>query len=352
VTSPERFDFSQRTLVAVLIAAAIGALAILVWYVSNVLLLIFGAILIATILRAVGDLISRSTPLSPKAALPFALLLVIAVVGAVVWLFHAQIRTELIAAVQAAQNALPGVGQRLGLPDLPDDAAQIIAQLVQSAAHSGVLGTVTSVGTTALRILTNFFIVVFGGMYLALKPSLYRDGFVKLFPANVRDQLRQTLDIAGGALKRWLLGQVLAMIITGGMTWFALWIIGVPAAVGLALIAGFAEFIPVLGPFLGAVPALLIAFSQDLTTAAWTALAFVIVQQIESNLIQPIIARESVALPPAVLLFSVVMLGVLFGVLGVLFAAPLTVVIFVALKKLYIRDILGEKTDIPGETQK
>jgi predicted PurR-regulated permease PerM len=312
----------------------------------DVLLLVFGAILVATILHAIGDPIAAWTSLSRAATLPLAGLIVIAVVGGAVWLFQAQVGGEVSAAVTAAQSALPSVGERLGLTGLSDYVTQVVDRILSSG---GIIGKVTTVGTMAVQILTNILIILFGGIYLAVDPELYRDGFVKLLPAEMRDEVRETLNTAGRALKRWLLGQFVSMIITGALTWLALWVIGLPSAAGLAVIAGLAEFIPMLGPFLGAVPALLVAFTQGLPAVLWTAVAFIIVQQVESNLIQPLIARESVSLPPAVLLFAIIIFGVLFGVLGLMFAAPLTVVTFVAVKRLYVRDTLGDQTSIPGE---
>jgi predicted PurR-regulated permease PerM len=341
-----QYGFERRVVTTVLITAAIAALVVLVWQVLDVLLLVFGAILVATILHAIGDPIARWTSLSRTAALPFAGLIVVAVVGFAVWLVLAQVQGQVSAAVEAARSALPAVGERLGIPGLSDYVSQ---SLQQALASGGVLGKVTIVSATALQILTNFFLIVFGGVYLAIDPALYRDGLVMLFPAGVRERVRQTLNAAGRALKLWLLGQLFSMIITGTLTWLALLIIGLPSAAGLGLIAGLLEFIPLLGPFLGAVPALLVALSQGFATALWTALAFILIQQVESNMIQPLIARQSVSLPPTVLLFAVIVFGALFGILGILLAAPLTVVTFVAVKKLYIRDTLGEQTTLPGE---
>jgi predicted PurR-regulated permease PerM len=109
------------------------------------------------------------------------------------------------------------------------------------------------------------------------------------------------------------------------------------------------ELVPLLGPFLAAVPAVLVALSQDASMAAWTVLAFVVVQQVESNVLQPLIMREAVSIPPALLLFAVVAFGVLFGILGIVFAAPLAVVSYVAVTKLYVRETLGQRTAVPGE---
>jgi predicted PurR-regulated permease PerM len=104
-----------------------------------------------------------------------------------------------------------------------------------------------------------------------------------------------------------------------------------------------------IGPIAGAVPAVLLALGMGGGTVLWTILLFVAVQQVESNVIMPIVQKQIVELPPALLLFSVIAVGLLFGVVGVLIAAPLTVVLYVLVKQLYIRETLGEHTEVPGE---
>ena len=96
-------------------------------------------------------------------------------------------------------------------------------------------------------------------------------------------------------------------------------------------------------------PALLVALSDGGSAVAWTALLFVAVQQLESNVIEPLVQRRMVEIPPALLLFAVVAVGLLFGAPGVIMAAPLTVVAYVVVKKLYVRQVLGQETPVPGE---
>ena len=117
----------------------------------------------------------------------------------------------------------------------------------------------------------------------------------------------------------------------------------------LGIIAGFFEFIPFAGPILSAVPAILIAMVQSPQLAFYTVLLYVFVQHVEAYLIQPIIQQYAVDVPAVVLLFSLLAFGLLFGVIGVLFAAPLTIVSYVLVKRLYVREALGTPTPIPGE---
>jgi predicted PurR-regulated permease PerM len=152
------------------------------------------------------------------------------------------------------------------------------------------------------------------------------------------------------AASRWLLGQLLAMMFVFVLTGLGLRAIGVRAALALALLAGLAEFVPIIGPVVSAIPALLIALAEGWQTALWTLLLYLAIQQVESNLITPLVQHRVVSLPPAVALFALVAFGLLFGSLGVLFATPLAVVIFVGVKKLWVRETLGEPTELPGET--
>jgi predicted PurR-regulated permease PerM len=175
--------FVRRVVLAVLIAGALIALGLLLWALVDVLLLVFGAVLVATMLHALADPIARRTPLSPTAALPLAALMILAVVGTAVWLFHAQVSGQIVDAVSKAQSGLPALAERLGVPGL---AGQIVDTAHRVLSGDALLGRVTTVGATVLEATTNLVLVVFGGAYLAAAPTVYRDGVVKLFPAAGR----------------------------------------------------------------------------------------------------------------------------------------------------------------------
>jgi predicted PurR-regulated permease PerM len=192
-------------------------------------------------------------------------------------------------------------------------------------------------------------IVLFGGMFLATEPRFYRTGAIKLVPEDKRALLAQAMDESENALRLWLKGQLLAMLVIGVMTGTGLWLLGVPSWLVLGILAGFFEFIPFAGPILSAIPAVLIALVQSPELALWTALMYVFVQHSEAYLIQPLIQQYAVDVPAVVLLFSLLAFAVLFGAIGVLFAAPLTVVTYVLVKRLYVREALGTPTPIPGE---
>lgn len=133
------------------------------------------------------------------------------------------------------------------------------------------------------------------------------------------------------------------------MTGAALWLLGVPSWLVLGLLAGLLEFIPFAGPIIAAVPAVLIALAQSTDLALWTIGAYVVVQHSEAYLIQPLVQQYAVELPAVILLFSLLAFGVLFGPIGVVLAAPLAVVTYVLVKRLYVIETLDTPTPIPGE---
>ncbi len=137
------------------------------------------------------------------------------------------------------------------------------------------------------------------------------------------------------------------MALVALITGIALMALGVPNAIALALFAGLAEFVPIVGPIAAAIPALIIALSQSYELALWVLVVFVVIQHVEGYVIQPLLQRKLVALPPALLLFAIVAFGLIFGPLGVILAAPLTVLVFVLVRELYLREALGDAVQPP-----
>jgi len=142
---------------------------------------------------------------------------------------------------------------------------------------------------------------------------------------------------------------VIAMLMVGVLIGGGALLIGIPSPFALGLIFGLAEFVPVVGPVARAVPVLLVAVGQGWEMTFWALGLAVIVQQVESNLIMPLASGHAVQLPPAVGLFAVVAMGVLFGPLGLVLGYPLAVVVDVAVRRLYVRETLGESVEIAGE---
>jgi predicted PurR-regulated permease PerM len=193
------------------------------------------------------------------------------------------------------------------------------------------------------------FVVVVAAIYLASSPDVYRRGATKLFPISQHQKITEALDATSVALRYWAGGQLVTMAVIGTLAGLAYWLIGLPSPLALALVAAITNFIPFIGPLLGAIPALIFALTMDVSTVIWTLVAITAIQQLEGNVVTPLIQRRAVSLPPALGLFAIVVFGLLFGFLGIFLAVPLTVALMVLVKKLWIRETLGEETTLPGE---
>ena len=325
----------------VLIVLGIAALAIALYKLTDVVMLIFGSILVAVVIRALARPIRAGTAMSQRLALLASGFGIAALLAGIGYLFGAQISDQL----STLTASLPQAAQRLS----QTASGQSITAMVKGSSIGDLLMNAFSWGTTIFGSVAALVVVIVAGIYIAARPEVYRNGFVMLFPKSRQTEIADTIDAAGEALRLWLGAQLLAMIIVGILIAAGLAFVGVPSPLALGLIAGVAEFVPIAGPVIGAVPALLLASTQDWHTVAWTLAVFVVVQQIESNLIVPLVAGRAVALPPAAGLLAVVAIGVLFGPLGLVLGYPLAIVIDVAVRKLYVRQTLGEKVKVVGE---
>lgn len=332
----------------VLIVIGLGALAAALFALVDLLMLVFAAVIVAVVLRAVGNLILKVLPVGHTASVLLAALAIVAILGLVVVLFGATLAaqtSELIGRLPAAWARLNEQLKALGWSD------DLKAQIENAGAYAGTFAQQLPGFALGLAgVIANIGLAIVGGIMLAVEPRAYRDGTLLLVPPGARPSAARAFDASGKALQGWLGAQLVSMIVIGVLTGVGLWIAGVPSALGLGLFAGLAQFIPVVGPIVSAVPGLMIAATTDWNTFGWAALVYVGVQQIEGNLVTPYVQKHLAGIPTALALFSIVACGVLFGPLGVILATPLTLVVLVLVKSLYLRDTLGEAVHLPGET--
>lgn len=333
----------------VLVLAALVALVAVSWRLQGLLLLVFAATLVAVILDAAAGPLERHLRLPRTLALVLVLLVIAGAAAAAIGLFSAELREQAVELATQLPAAWRSLQARIADEPFGEQLSAWLGDAVPGG--TGVLASVGSLLVSTGGRLTDALVVLAGGIYLAAQPALYRRGLLALVPPSRRALAAAALDDTGRALRLWLGGQLVAMALVGLATGAGLALLGVPSAIALGLIAGVLDFVPIVGPIVAAVPALLIALAQGPETALWTAGLFLLVQQLEGNLIQPIVQQRTVDLPPALLLFSVLAFGILLGVLGVLLAAPLTVAIFVLVKRLYVREALDTPTSIPGEAR-
>ena len=242
------------------------------------------------------------------------------------------------------QGAL-GLGTSFGLEPLNflDSARNFFS--------GGTLTTVANVGAGVASVLSYLVVIFIATIYAVARPWPLVNGFVALFPAGRRQEVRKILADMYRTVQRWFVGQLGSMLVIGVLSTVALYLIGVPFALLLGIFSGLISFIPFVGPLLSVIPPVLLALIGTPVDALWVVLAYVIIQAIESYLLQPLIMSRAVSLHPAVVMFALLIMGTLFGFVGVLLAVPLVAALHVLLRELWIErmDALGTDPEPPPE---
>ena len=364
--SPRRGGWRTRDVLrATLIVAGVYVAMQALWVGRSVFLLGFFGVLLGLTLSAGVDRLQRyRIPRGLAAAL-----LVLAVGGALVGLgflaapqMSGQMREVRDQLPQAVNQARGWVERRVGgitemlqadssagarkppqKPEPAPNAGQGVAQQIGSAGR-----TFFTVFSSTLSALAGLIVLVFVAIFVASEPELYHRGLMHLFPHEMRAKAGEVLSATATTLRRWLLMQFLAMIAIGLVSTLVLMALGVRGAFALGIIAGVLEFIPYVGPILSAVPAIGMALLDGPEKALYVALAYTAIQQLEGAVLQPLLMKEGLQVPPVITILSQGLLATLFGFLGLLLAVPLVASVMIPVKMLYVRDVVGDEVSVPG----
>ena len=209
-----------------------------------------------------------------------------------------------------------------------DDAASLRDRLLTQI--GGAKRFFMPVISHTLALVAGIVLIIFLSIYLAIDPSLYRRGLLRFVPRQRRPHADQTLSAIATQLRKWLVTQLIAMLVIGVVTTVVLLALHVRAAVPLGILAGLLEFVPTLGPILSAVPAIAMAFVDSPEKAAAVALAYVGIQFLENHLLIPVLMKQGIDIPPALTIVTQALMALVFGFLGVLVAVPLLASVLVA----------------------
>ncbi|HEY0964053.1 MAG TPA: AI-2E family transporter [Pseudomonadales bacterium] len=342
----QEITISTRTVLRI-VALSLGLifLSFLLWEMSQVVLVFFAAVLIAILLDGGAGLFERFLHMKH----PWSFLLALATIAGLSGLFFYLLGTQINEQFSGLSGRFPQIiddlGARFGIDDLSSDLLERASAL---GSGSGVLTRIAGLTSGVMGILSSVALAVVAGIYMGARPDVYAGGLRSLVPKQHVHQADEWMRNSGNALRLWLLGQFVSMLAIGVLTGLGLWALGMPSALALAFLAGVAAFVPIVGPILSAIPALLIAMSEGDGALVQVALLYLGVQQVESYLVTPVVQRKAVDLPPVFTLFAILALGLLFGGLGIILAAPLSVVMLVSIRQLYIREALEKPADIPG----
>jgi predicted PurR-regulated permease PerM len=344
----ERTETAQQALVYVGIAVAVVVILVLLWYAIDVVLLAFIGVLVAILLRAPADWLSRRLKISEGWALAAVGVIVLAGLVAGGTLFGRGVAVQALALVDRIPEIIETFKRELAQTEV---GARVLALAESSGMLSGGDGQFIGRGLgligSTFGAVANVLIVLFFAVFMAAQPQPYIQGLLFLVPRRRRKRAREVIYEIGNVLRRWLIGQSILAVCVALLTGAGLLLLGAPFAVALAILAGLMEFVPYIGPFVAAVPAILVGFAEGPQLALYIALLFLGVQLAESYVLAPLIQHRAVHLAPAAILFAQVLMGAIVGALGVAVATPLAAAVMVAVGMLYVEDALGDPSARP-----
>jgi len=239
-----------------------------------------------------------------------------------------------------------------------DLAEPLHAERLVEAAQAWVSGlsveTVASAGYSVANILYLAVVVFLTSIYAVLRPAPLVSGFVALFPAGRRQQVREILGKMYQNVQRWLLGQFADKMIVGALAGIGLWIVGMPFAFLLGFLTGLLGLIPYVGVTVSLVPPVLLALASSPMEVLWVIVVYLLVLQLEADLIYPVVMSRAVSLHPAAVVFGLFVMSVFFGFVGLLLAVPLVAALQILARELWTTrmDELGVDPNPPAEKEK
>lgn len=310
----------------------------------------FLGVVLATVLEVPIRLLSRVMP-RPLAMLVVVLALLGVAAGTVAGVLPVlgEQVSELLRRVPAALDRIErwwrslstnGIGSELlGDPEellgaLRRQAGRLLVGVVPAA-----LGLVSILGYAVLTVAL--------ALFLAYDPGQYFRGLLLLVPREREPAVREVSMAVVMALRGWMLGTLGAMSLIGVLTGLGLFLLGIDIWFALAVLAFFGEFIPFLGPVLTAIPGVIAGLADSPSKAVWVIVVYVVVQQVESNLIQPLIMRWAVKIRPALLLLWQLAFITGFGLLGLLVSSPLLAAVQAGILRGYVGRVLGKEPSLP-----
>jgi predicted PurR-regulated permease PerM len=348
--------FAYRVFITVGITVLVAITLVLLWQALYVLLLIFGGILLAVLLRAMSDPLSHYTGISEGWSLAIVMVVLVGLMVGAGFLIAPRVAEQMDELTEQLPRAVDRIKERIvhyewthRLLKQAPEAEQLIGDGGGLGMAGGAMAQATGLLVTTLEGIIYVVVILFVAIYVAVDPELYLRGIVRLVPVQHRLRAREVLDEIGYTLRWWLIGRLIAMTAVGLLTWIGLAIVGVPLALTLGILAGLLDFIPNIGPWIAAVPGVLLALMESPEKAIYTAIVYAVVQQVESFLITPIIQQKAIHMPPALTITVQVLMGLMAGILGLTLATPLAAALIVLVQMLYVRNTLGDPIPKPSE---
>jgi predicted PurR-regulated permease PerM len=350
-TSGGRLTLGEWTL-RIFVTLLLGTLFLALWTLRDVFLLTFLAIIVAIVLQIPVQRLERlgvSRGVSILISMAGTLVVLGLAVALIVPVFVKQVRDlsdQLPGFVdnakaeydeQASDNSwLP----KIDWDNVAEDGANDLVVEQAGKLSRNIFPFLSGIGGA----LTSLIFMLFIAIFFVTDPANYLEGLLTLVPRGYRPRAYEIFQQLGELLRRWFIGQLISMTISGALITFVTGVIlGLPNPVALGVISGLMEFIPNFGSIIAVLPAVIIALAEDPVLVPFTIAAYLVTQQIQSNVIMPRIMSRQISIPAATILVAQIIGAALFGFMGVLLALPLAIVVMVLVREVYVYDLLNAR---------
>ena len=325
---------------SVLLSLTFVVLALLIWHLRWVLLVLFGAVVVAVAL----DVLIHQLQDRSRLTRPQALLAVLAGLLMAGLLIGQLLLPELITQTQQLGRDLPELFNKLSgwLGDDPRFSAlnQSMGSGVSPESLQSVGRQLLGVAGGAANSLIQVLLMALLAILLALDPSSHQAMVVSITPRPAREQMEQLLDDSRQALGGWLTGMTLSATTVFLLTWGGLLLLKAPLALLSALVCGLLTFVPTIGPTAATLLPTGLALLQSPQLVVSVLMFRLILQNLEAFLLTPLLLRKTVNLLPTVALMAQLSLGALLGLPGVLLSLPLVVVLQVLMQRVVVQHVM------------
>ncbi|MGG6265543.1 AI-2E family transporter [Leptolyngbya sp. AN03gr2] len=340
----------------------LGVIAVIIslyilWQIRQVLLLVFAAVVFATVLNRVVRVLQRWRV---KRGIAIAITLIL--LGVVLFGLFAIIIPRLSGQLLQLVDTLPAAVDRVRalydwvqarIPGQILDNSRILENFTQTvrAWVTGLIGNFFFLARNSVSAVLSFLLFLAATIMLLVNPAPYRRVFTLAFPAFYRERVNTILNECETSLVGWIRGTLIAMVTIGTVSYLGLLLLGIPLPLVNALLAGLLEFIPNVGPTLSVIPPMLLAFLVEPWKAIAVIVLYILIQQFESLVLVPFLMEQEVSLLPLFTILSVVVFSIFFGFLGLFLAVPLLIVLQIWVKEVLVHDVLDQWRGKPAQSR-
>lgn len=340
-----KLKFSNKVWIAGGILSLIVVMLLLFKTLFSVILLTLAGALLAIYFLGCADFFQHKLKIAHGAALAMSIIINLILITAFFWFVGARLSNQVAELSDKLPQTISNAKEHISQSELGKKA---LGYLHVSGDSKKMMSVAKKFFSSTFGIVSDLYVIILLAIFFISSPKTYKKGIISLLPSKAKEKGSNLLDELYSVLKKWIKGQLFGFLFIAVLSGLGLWALGMPLVLTLALIAGILNFIPNFGPIIALIPAVLLGLMQGTDTAIWILCLYTFIQIIQSAVTQPMIQKKMVNLPPALVVFGQVSMGLVGGFWGVLLASPFVAIIMTVVNKLYV-DKTGEDEESEGQ---